>query len=93
MKMTDLYVCMGSACYVKGAQQIVERLQHHIAHKKLNVEIVLKGSFCLGPCIQGVIVKAGNRQFKNLNGFNIDERFEQEILPYIREIDGGGKNE
>ena len=38
-------------------------------------------------------VAAGNRQFKNLNGFNIDERFEQEILPYIREIDGGGKNE
>ena len=91
--MTDLYVCMGSACYVKGSQQIVERLQYHIAHKKLDLEIVLKGSFCLGPCIQGVVVKVGNRQFKNLNGFNIDERFEQEILPYIIEINGGGNSE
>ena len=91
--MADLYVCMGSACYVKGAQQIVERLQHHIVHRKLEVEIVLKGSFCLGPCIQGVVVKAGNRQFKNLNGFNIDERFETEILPYLIDISRGEKSE
>ena len=91
--MADLYVCMGSACYVKGAQQIVERLQHHIVHRKLEVEIVLKGSFCLGPCIQGVVVKAGNRQFKNLNGFNIDERFEAEILPYLIDISRGEKSE
>lgn len=91
--MVELYVCMGSACYVKGSQLIVERLQHHLSQTKFDVEILLKGSFCLGPCIQGVIIKVGTKQFMNLNGFNIDERFELEILPYIRKLDGGERNE
>lgn len=83
--MTDLYVCIGSACFVKGSEKIIERLKQHISEKSLDININLKGSFCLDNCSHGVIIKVGDRIFKNLNPNNIDERLETEILPYIRQ--------
>ena len=91
--MANLYVCIGSACYVKGSEKIVERLQYHIAQKKLDAEVLLKGSFCLEHCKNGVTVKIGTETFTNLNPLNIDERFELELLPYMRQINLEGNNE
>ncbi len=83
--MIEIYVCMGSACYVKGSAKIVEVLKNEIQEKKLSAIVKLKGSFCLGPCIEGVVVKIGNKIFKHLNPENIKRRFESEILTYILE--------
>jgi len=84
--MIDIYVCMGSACYVKGSPEIVDKLNSLIAVNRLKANIQLKGSFCLGPCIQGVVVKIGNRQFKNLRPDNIEERFNTEFIPFIKSL-------
>ncbi len=86
--MIEIYACMGSACYVKGSPIIVEKLQHLIALNRLAARVQLKGAFCLGPCIQGVVLKIGNRQFKNVRPENIDDRFITEIMPYIELIRG-----
>lgn len=83
--MKSIYVCMGSACYMKGAPEIVEFLNKKIKEKNLSLKLELKGSFCLGPCIEGVVVKFENKFFKNLNKNNIDLVFKSEIFPYILE--------
>ena len=83
--MTDLYVCIGSACFVKGSEKIIERLKQHISEKNLDININLKCSFCLDNCKHGVIIKVDDKIFKNLSPNNIDERLETEILPYIRQ--------
>lgn len=91
--MTDLYVCIGSACFVKGSEKVIERLKYHMAEKNLNIDINLKGSFCLDNCKHGVIINVGQRLFKNLSPSNIDERLETEILPYIEQSNLEANNE
>ena len=46
----ELIVCVGSCCYSKGAQEIIDFVESKYP------EIELKGSFCLGTCAQGVSV-------------------------------------
>jgi len=82
---------MGSACYLRGSKEIVEILKDEIAKNKLEAQIHLKGSFCLGPCNQGVVVKIENKFFKNLSPENTPAIFEHEILPFMLSLKNGGE--
>ena len=53
MKVT---ICLGSACHIKGARQVVEQLQYLIAKDNLGDKVELGGTFCTGKCQQGVCV-------------------------------------
>ena len=53
MKIT---VCIGSSCHIKGARQVVERLQDLIAEHQLSDQVELSGTFCMGECQKGVCV-------------------------------------
>lgn len=57
----QLTVCVGSCCYSKGAQEIIDFIKSDYP----DVEVV--GAFCLGSCSQGVSIKIdGNiRLIKN----------------------------
>ncbi|SHE37615.1 Thioredoxin-like [2Fe-2S] ferredoxin [Marinitoga hydrogenitolerans DSM 16785] len=86
--MVEIFICMGSACYLKGSEDIVKIFKEEISKNSLDAEIRLKGSFCLGPCNQGVVVKVKDHYFKLLNPQNAKKIFESQILPYIKEIEG-----
>lgn len=86
--MIEIYICMGSACYLKGSEEIVRIFKEEIFKRSLDVKIKLKGSFCLGPCNQGVVVRVNDEYFKRINPQNAKEVFQEQILPYIREIEG-----
>ena len=43
--MVIVQVCVGSSCYLKGSQEIVDRMQRIIEEKHLEDEVVLVGSF------------------------------------------------
>ncbi|MEI8389989.1 MAG: (2Fe-2S) ferredoxin domain-containing protein [bacterium] len=47
----QLTVCVGSCCYSKGAQEIIDFIKSDYP----DVEVV--GAFCLGSCSQGVSIK------------------------------------
>jgi NADH:ubiquinone oxidoreductase subunit E len=72
--MVEIYICMGSACYLKGSKDIVDILGRLVKKYDLKEKVKLKGSFCLGPCNQGVVVKVE------------DKFFREKIYPYILEI-------
>ena len=57
----QLTVCVGSCCYSKGAQEIIDFIKSEYP----DVEVI--GAFCLGSCSQGVSIKIdGNiRLIKN----------------------------
>jgi NADH:ubiquinone oxidoreductase subunit E len=62
--MIKVVVCVGSSCHIKGARDVVRRLQKLIADQGLGKEIDLSGSFCMGQCSEpGVSVRVGGRQF------------------------------
>lgn len=59
--MILVQICIGSSCHLKGSQKLVELFQDKIATEKLDDEIVLSGSFCLGKCNrEGVTLTIGD---------------------------------
>ena len=48
--MLIVQVCVGSSCHMKGSQEIVELFQQSIAAHRLEDEVILTGSFCIGQC-------------------------------------------
>jgi len=83
MQRKTLSVCMGSACHLKGADKIVEIFLDKIEKKNLKEKIELKGSFCLGPCMDGVVIRFGDDLIKNVNVENASDVFDNEVLPKL----------
>ncbi|PLV60050.1 (2Fe-2S) ferredoxin domain-containing protein [Thermotoga sp. KOL6] len=83
--MKKLYVCLGSACHLKGAEKIAKIFEEMIETHGLKDKIILKGSFCLGPCLEAVVIKFEDRIIKNVTPENAKEVFEKEILPLLED--------
>lgn len=83
-KHTELRICMGSACHQKGVTAVLAMLERLMADSSLDDSVELKGAFCLGPCVEGIVMQLGEQQFTRISPANIAERFAQEILPAIR---------
>ena len=43
-----IQICVGSSCHLKGSPEIVELLTQAVKEHKLEDEITLAGSFCIG---------------------------------------------
>lgn len=52
-----LRVCMGSACYVKGAPEVVRTLKQALKDAQLTDRVELAGRFCADECDRGVVVE------------------------------------
>lgn len=73
-------VCIGSSCHLKGARDIVAKLESIIEEKNLNEKIHLKGAFCMGKCnIEGVSIRIDDELFY-LKPENTETFFENEIM-------------
>lgn len=72
-------VCIGSSCHLKGSREIIEKLQHLLHENKLEKEVELRGSFCMGECMNGVCVKIEEELF-SLSPAVVEEIFLEQIL-------------
>ncbi len=92
--MVFIEVCVGSACHLKGAPEIVEMLENAVRENGLENEVVLSGSFCTGKCNRiGVTVTVNDTvytgitresfgNFWNTTVMNAVENDEQRSSPY-----------
>ena len=78
-----LYLCMGSACHQLGVYQVLPILQKLLIQHHVNISVELKGAFCLGPCSEGIVLKYNDKLFTFIRPQNIEEKFVNEILPYL----------
>ncbi|MCL2218906.1 MAG: (2Fe-2S) ferredoxin domain-containing protein [Chitinispirillia bacterium] len=76
MKVT---VCIGSACHVKGAAQIVNELQFLIAQKNCGDKVELGGAFCMGKCQTGVSVTVDDA-YHSLKPEDTKTFFEEQVV-------------
>ena len=53
----NIYVCVGSACHLKGAYNIIGELQQIIEEKNMGDRVVIKAALCLGRCSKAVSVR------------------------------------
>ncbi len=83
-KKIELRICMGSACHQKGVSAVLPVLERLLGESGLGEGVELKGAFCLGPCVDGIVMQLGEQQFTKISPANITERFAEEILPAMR---------
>lgn len=87
--MITIEICMGSSCFLRGSGRIVDRFRDLIAGHGLEQRVVLKGSFCMEHCTDGVTVKIGERVYTRLTPEDIDRIFGEEVLPELEREVGG----
>ena len=79
--MIELRVCIGSACHLNGAHNVVATFQHLIEEHKLHDKINLLASFCMKDCAQeGVAVSLNGEEIRILPA---DARrfFREKVMP------------
>jgi NADH:ubiquinone oxidoreductase subunit E len=87
--MLIIQICVGSSCHIKGSEEIVRLLQSAVEEYKLEDDVVLTGSFCIGKCNRtGVTVQINDDVYVGINKDNFKEFFNEHILGAIK---GEGK--
>ena len=78
--MMEVTICIGSSCHLKGTRDVITILQRLIALNRLESEVELKGSFCMGECMNnGVCVCIDGERF-NVTPLGTEEFFKTEIM-------------
>lgn len=76
-----IQICVGSSCHLKGSPEIVELFQKAIEEYRLEDEITLAGSFCMGKCNRvGVSVSIDDEVHTGVTKENFKELFETRVL-------------
>ena len=76
-----IQICVGSSCHLKGSSDIIELFQTAVAERKLEDEIVLAGSFCIGKCNRvGVTVQVDDEVHVGITKENFKEFFNDHVL-------------
>ena len=82
--MLFVQVCVGSSCHIKGSADIVELLEKAIAEYRLEDDVVLSGSFCIGKCNRvGVTIQVNDDVHVGVTTENFREFFKNHILTSI----------
>ena len=82
--MLIVQICVGSACHLKGSQEIVEMMQSAVAEYKLEDEVVLTGSFCIGKCNrEGVTLQINDDVHVGVTRESFRAFFKEHILDVI----------
>ena len=80
-----IQVCVGSSCHLKGSAEIVELFQNMITEHKLETEVTLAGSFCIGKCNRvGVTVQIDDDIHTGITKENFKEFFNEKVLKVLQ---------
>ena len=84
-----IQVCVGSSCHIKGSPEIVQLFQEAIAAHRLEQEVTLAGSFCIGKCNRvGVTVQIDDEVYTGVTKEDFKAFFAQFVLEKLEEERG-----
>lgn len=81
--MTELSVCIGSACHLRGAYNVIQTFQHIIEEKGLHDKINLRAAFCMNACQAVGVSLSLNGQKYFIRAEDAREFFQTTVLPII----------
>ena len=82
--MVFVQICVGSSCHLKGSQEIVELLENAVKEYRVEDEVVLSGSFCIGKCNRvGVTVQVDDDVHVGITRENFKEFFVANVLSAV----------
>lgn len=80
-----IQICVGSSCHLKGSMDIVELVKKAVADNKLENDINIAGSFCIGKCNRdGVTVQVDEEIYTGITAESFDEFFEDKVLKVLK---------
>ena len=82
--MIDLYVCVGSACHIRGSYNVIARLQELIEHHRVEGHVTVKAALCLGSCSDKVSVRINEGLVTGLAVSDTDRFFTESVLPLLK---------
>ncbi len=77
-------ICVGSSCFIKGSSEVVSVFQNQLRVHNLGHAVEMRGSFCLGHCMNGVCMRIDGRYVDHVYPENAIEVFEKEVLEGIK---------
>lgn len=89
----EVNVCVGTNCYVRGAQDLLHRLIHHIEDRELLEAVDVKASFCFEQCDRGPTVTVGERVLERCTFEKACKTLEEELqlrMADVEESDDSG---
>lgn len=79
----DISVCVGSSCHMRGSYQVIKTFTELIKRENLEDKLTIKASFCMGRCMTGISVMAGDVPIENVGFVNAEEIFYSKIMPLV----------
>jgi NADH-quinone oxidoreductase subunit G len=76
--VVTIEVCVGSSCYLRGAPEVIARFERLIAEDP-GAQVVLKGSFCMERCTDGVSVRIDGRVISGVHAEDVSRLYEQHV--------------
>ena len=87
--MTHLNVCIGSACHLKGAYNVISTFQHMIEEHRLHDHVEFAATFCRKECHKPGVSVSLDGKSHHINAEDARVFFQTEILDPIRAMERG----
>lgn len=81
--MRTIEICVGSSCFVKGSNELVEVLKKFLEDKKLEDKVQLKGAFCMGQCAKGLGVRVDGKLLEGVTLANAIDLISMELADIL----------
>ena len=78
--MVTVTVCVGSSCHLRGARVVIERFNELLEKHGFQDKALLKGSFCMERCGEGVNWQIDDEPFTSASEADAVEIFRRKIL-------------
>jgi NADH:ubiquinone oxidoreductase subunit E len=76
---TEVIICLGSSCFARGNKKLLSIIQAYIKENHYEESVIFKGNHCFGNCINGPVLKIGEKYFEHLDESNLIEILKKEL--------------
>ena len=84
--MTELKICVGSACHLKGSYEVIEIFKNLIRVKNAKDFIEIKAAFCLGHCTEAVSVSL-NGIIHSVTPESAEDFFQEYVMESVKKYE------
>ncbi len=81
--MTDLKICVGSACHLKGSYDVINIFKNCVQSRNAADEIEIKAAFCIGHCTEAVSVCFRDKIY-SVNADTAENFFDNIVMSSLR---------
>lgn len=77
---TKLILCLGSSCYSRGNQYVLEIVKQYIKDHNLKDKVDFRGQLCTGNCSNGPVMKINDIKYENVDINTIQKILDQHFI-------------